>query len=131
VLPRLALAAMAVVALAYLAVGLRNVVLTDRAGELAALPDPTPMQVDEAERLLERARLLDPDTRSLLLEGALLAAHGDQREGVALAERAVRREPDNVLAWGVLAEITRRVDPERSRAAAARRSELSPPVPED
>jgi predicted Zn-dependent protease len=125
---RLALAAIALLALAFLSIGLRNVVLTDRAQDLATLPDPSAAQVDEAARLYERARLLDPDTRPLLLEGALLAGAGRQDEGAALVERAVRREPDNVLAWGVLAEITRESNPARSRAAEARRLELSPPV---
>jgi predicted Zn-dependent protease len=128
-LARVALAALAFLALAYLSIGLRNVVLTERAERLAALPDPAPAQVDEAERLFERARLLDPDTRPLLLEGGLLAERGRRTEGRALVERAVEREPDNVLAWGVLAELTREADPARSRAAESRRLELSPPVP--
>jgi Flp pilus assembly protein TadD len=79
---------------------------------------------------LERARLLDPDTRPLLVEGRLLAAQG-RNEGRALLERAVEREPDNVLAWSVLAIVTQEADPERSREARARMRELSPPVPPD
>jgi predicted Zn-dependent protease len=130
-LARVALAALALLALAYLSVGLRNVVLAERAERLAALPDATPAQVAEAERLLERVRLLDPDTRPLLAEAVLLTSHGRTEEGRALAERAVRREPDNLLAWGVLADVTRQADPARSRAAEARRRELSPPVPPD
>jgi predicted Zn-dependent protease len=129
VLGRVALAAVALLVLAYLAVGLRNVVLAERGERLAAVENPTAAQVDEAERLLERARLLDPDTRPLLAEAALLTAHGSRREGRALVERAVRREPDNVLAWGVLADLTRESDPARSRAAEVRRRALSPPVP--
>lgn len=64
------------------------------------------------------------------MEGSLLAARGGARarEGLAMLELAVRREPDNVVAWGVLAGATRRLDPERSRAARARSRELSPPV---
>ena len=61
-------------------------------------------------------------------------ARGEGREpeeGVALIEEAVRREPDNVVAWAVLASATRRLDPERSRAARARADELSPPVPSE
>jgi len=127
-LARVALAMLALLALAYLSIGLRNVVLTDQAQRIAALPDPSTAQVDDAERLFERARLLDPDTRPLLLEGALLVGAGRQGEGLALVERAVEREPDNVLAWGVLAAVTREADPARSRAAEARRLELSPPV---
>ena len=128
-LARVALAALALVAIGYLAVGLRNVVLAERGESLAALPEPTPAQVDESENLMERVRLLDPDTRPLLVEGALLAANGREEEGLALVEEAVEREPDNVLAWSVLAEVTRRTDPQRSREAQARQRELSPPVP--
>ena len=89
--------------------------------------------MDEAANLLEDARFLNPDVQPLLAEGALLAARGGRRaaEGVALLEKAVRREPDNVFAWGVLASATRRLDPERSRAAQARVDELSPPVPSE
>jgi predicted Zn-dependent protease len=127
---RVALATIALLALAYLSIGLRNVVLSDRGARLAALENPTDAQVAEAEDLLERARLLDPDTRPLLVEGGLLAAHG-RDEGLALIERAVETEPDNVLAWSVLAAATREADPARSRAARARMRELSPPVPRD
>jgi predicted Zn-dependent protease len=130
VLGRVALAALALVALAYLTIGLRNVVLAERGERLAALLGPTAAQVDEAERLLERARMLDPDTRPLLVEGRLLAAQG-RPEGRALLERAVEREPDNVVAWSVLAEATRAAAPARSQAALARMRELSPPVPPD
>jgi predicted Zn-dependent protease len=127
---RIALAAVALLALAYLTIGLRNVVLAERGERLAALLDPTAAQVDEAEDLLERARLLDPDTRPLLVEGTLLAAR-QEPEGRALLERAVEREPDNVLAWSLLADAMREVDPARSREARARMRELSPPVPRD
>jgi predicted Zn-dependent protease len=127
---RIALAAVALLALAYLTIGLRNVVLAERGARLAALENPTDAEVAEAEDLLERARLFDPDTRPLLVEGGLLAAQG-RDEGVALIERAVEREPDNVLAWSVLAAATREADPARSRAARARMRELSPPVPPD
>jgi predicted Zn-dependent protease len=130
VLARAAVAAVALLALAYLAVGLRNVVLAERGERLAADFEATSAQVDEAEDLLERARLMNPDTRPLLVEGRLLAARGAD-EGRALLERAVEREPDNVVAWSVLAEATREADPARSREALARMRELSPPVPPD
>ena len=129
-LARAAVGAVALLAVAYLSIGLRNVDLAERGERLAALPDPTAAQVDEAADLLTRARLLDPDTRPLLVEGRLVAARGDD-EGRALLERAVEREPDNVLAWSVLAVATREADPARSREAQARMRELSPPVPPD
>jgi predicted Zn-dependent protease len=127
---RVLIAVLALAALGWLGVSLRGLDLSERGERLALAPDATPAQVDEAARLLEDARFLNPDVRPLVAKGALLAARGGRRapEGVALLEEAVRREPDNVVAWGVLASATRRLDPERSRAARARARELSPPV---
>jgi hypothetical protein len=127
---RVLIAVLAVAAIGWLGVGLRGLGLSERGERLSVVPRATRAQVDEAARLLEDARFLNPDVRPLLAEGALLVAHGGPRvpEGLALLEEAVRREPDNVVAWGVLASVTRRVDPERSRAARARAVELSPPV---
>ena len=127
---RVLIAVLAVAAIAWLAIGLRGLGLSERGERLSVAPGATPAQVDEAARLLEDARFLNPDVRPLLAKGSLLVARGGRRapEGVALLEEAVRREPDNVVAWGVLASATRRVDPERSRAARARADELSPPV---
>jgi predicted Zn-dependent protease len=125
---RLAIAVVAVLAIAWLGINLRGYALSERGERLAATANATPAQVREAEKDLEDARFLNPDTRPLLAEGALLAAQGGSRapEGLALLERAVRREPDNLVAWGVLAEATRRLDPERSREARRRVRELSP-----
>jgi predicted Zn-dependent protease len=130
-LVRVLIAVLAVAALAWLGVGLRSLGLSERGERLSTVPDASPAQVDEAARLFEDARFLNPDVRPLLSKGALLVARGGSRapEGMALLEDAVRREPDNVLTWGVLASATRRLDPERSRAARARANELSPPVP--
>jgi predicted Zn-dependent protease len=127
---RVAVAVVAVVALAWLGVNLRGFGLSERGERLAATPNATPVQVEEAERALADARFRNPDTRPLLVEGSLLAARGGRRarEGIELLERAVRREPDNLLAWGVLADATRRLDPARSRVARQRARELSPPV---
>ena len=124
------LALVAVLAIAWLGLNLRGLGLSERAERIAATPDAAPAQVDEAERLLEDARFLNPDTRPLIVEGSLLARQGGKRarEGLALLEQAVRREPDNLVAWGVLAGATRSLDPERSREAQARERELGPPV---
>lgn len=127
------IAALALAVLAWLGIGLRGLGLSERADRLSTAPGRAPAQVDEAARLLEDARFLNPDLGPLLAKGVLLVAHGGRRapEGVALMEEAVRREPDNVLAWGLLASATRRLDPERSRVARARAHELSPPVPSE
>ena len=131
---RVLVALVALVALAWLGVSLRGYDLYERGERLAFAEGASPAQVDEAARLLEDARFLNPDTRPQLTKGALLASRGDareRREGLELLEEVARDEPDNVLVWGVLASVTRRLDPERSRAARARGSELSPPVPAD
>jgi predicted Zn-dependent protease len=128
---RILIAVVAVAALGWLAVNLRGYDHFVRGERLAFAPHATQAQADQAAELLEDARFLNPDTRPLLSKGALLVARGGARmqEGLALLEEAVRREPDNVLAWGVLASATRRLDPQRSRAARARVHELSPQVP--
>jgi predicted Zn-dependent protease len=112
----------------WLALGYRSTDLGEDGERLAERPGQTPAQVREAEDTLERARFLNPDTRPLLVEGLLLATHGRYDEGIDLLERGVRREPDNVVAWGVLAQATSRRDPARSREARAEIRTLSPPV---
>ena len=121
-------------AITWLGVNLRNLNRFEDGERVALAAGTTPAQVDEAVRLFEDSRFLTPDTRPMLSEGSLLVARGDRREraqGLNLLEQAVRREPDNVLTWGVLAAATRRLDPERSRVARARARELSPPVDSD
>lgn len=130
-LARVLVAVVAVAALAWLALNLRDLNRFEDGERLALAPNTTRSQVDEAARLLEDSRFLNPDTRPMITEGAMLVARGDAREGRALLEKAVHREPDNVVAWAVLAAATRRLDPERSRQARARAAELSPPVPSE
>lgn len=117
----------AVAALAWLALGLRSLGQTERAERIAA----DPAQLDAAVDALEDARTLNPDSRPQLLQGALLVRAGGARarQGLELLEDVVEREPENLIAWGLLAGATERTDPERSRAARARMRELSPPVP--
>jgi predicted Zn-dependent protease len=131
---RVLLVVLSLAAIAWLAISLRGYDRYERGEQLAFAPDAGQAPVEEAARLLEDSRFLNPDTRPLLTKGALLVARGEggePEEGVALIEEAVRREPDNVVAWAVLASATRRLDPERSRAARARADELSPPVPSE
>jgi predicted Zn-dependent protease len=131
VIARVAVLAFAVIVLAWLAVNLRGYDRLEDGQRLALAPNATDASAREAARLLEDARFLNPDTRPTLAKGSLLVARGGPgvKEGRALLEEAVRREPDNVVAWAVLASATRRLDPRRSRQAQARALELSPPVP--
>ena len=125
---RVTIAFIAVVAIAWLAVGYRSVVLGERGERLAERPGQNAAQVREAERTLERARFLNLNTRPLLVEGLLLARHGRYQEGIDLLEKGVQREPDNVVAWGILAQATARRDPARSQEAQRQIARLSPPV---
>ena len=127
-LTRVLVALLAIAAIVWLALGYRSTDLSEDGERLAERPDQTPAQVREAEDTLERARFLNSDSRPLLLEGLLLATHGRYEEGTRLLERAVQREPDNVVAWGVLAQATTRRDAARARQARAEIRRLSPPV---
>ena len=123
-------AVLAIAAIAWLGLTYRSTVLSERGERQAERRDQTAAQVREAERTLEDARSLNPDTRPLFVEGFLLATHGRYEEGIDLLERGVRREPDNVVGWGILAQATARQDPARSREARAEILRLSPPVKE-
>jgi predicted Zn-dependent protease len=132
VIARVVIVAVAVLAIAWLGVNLRGYDRFEDGQRLALAPNATDATAKQAERLLQDARFLNPDTRPTIAKGALLVARGGARakEGMALLEEAVREEPDNVVAWSVLASATRRLDPQRSRQARARAAELSPPVPD-
>jgi predicted Zn-dependent protease len=131
VIARILVVGVAVLALAWLGVNLRGYDRFESGQRLALAPNATDASARQAARLLDDARFLNPDTRPLLAEGSLLVARGGPgvRRGRAMLEDAVRKEPDNVVAWAVLASATRRVDPARSQQARARALELSPPVP--
>lgn len=130
-LTRVLVALLAIAAIVWLALGYRSTDLSEDGERLAERPDQTPAQVREAEDTLERARFLNSDSRPLLLEGLLLATYNRYDEGIELLERGVRREPDNVVGWGLLAQATASRDPARSREARAEILRLSPPVKDE
>jgi hypothetical protein len=97
ILTRCALIAVALVAAAWLAVGVRALDL-ESAARTAAYADGnaslSPMERERGRSALRDARLLSVDRKPLLDEGLLLFAAGRRQQGIAIAERVVREEPD-------------------------------------
>lgn len=92
---------------------------------------PTPLTAQQRERagaLLDRAGRLSLDTRVDIERGTLRARAGDLRGARAQFESVVRREPENLEAWALLARVAERYDPARAAAARARVRRLAPPV---
>lgn len=120
--PRVALVVVALFALAWLAVMERDARLLDRGAD-AVRPGATAAELGRAQDDLEAARLLNPDTRPDQELALLHEARGDSERALATMEDVVRREPDDLVAWGVLAVLARGDDPavEARAVAAARR----------
>jgi hypothetical protein len=98
---RVSVALVALAMLVWLGVMERNVRLQAGAVDAlrtgSALRDPARTQAD-----LRRARLLNPDTAPDVTRAVVYRAVGRPRQAVVLLENVVRREPDNLAAWGVL-----------------------------
>ncbi|MGH2764248.1 MAG: hypothetical protein ACRDL4_08480 [Thermoleophilaceae bacterium] len=125
---RIVLALVALLAAGWLAVSWRDARLEARGQELARMPveqldDRT---VREADDLLRRARLLNPDL-SLQYDRAVLTLRaGRLDEGLARLRRYLRAEPEHREAWGVMSAASSRTRPETSRRALRRFRALGP-----
>jgi O-antigen ligase len=111
-----------------LAVSLRSALLLRDARDVMG-PSPAGLsrpEADRALRLLHRASELNADSEPEIQEIALLFLQKRDRESAEVAERLVRDEPGNVVAWRLALGLRRRLDPERAPAAAARVRELDP-----
>jgi hypothetical protein len=128
---RVGLGLVAAAAVAWLAVLLHGVALRED-GQKIALRDPRSLsgaEVTRAVSLLRRAEAHTPDTEPILDQAALLVRVGQVRRSRPLLEDIVRREPENVQAWAVLALATQTTDPGRAAVARARVTVLAPLVP--
>jgi hypothetical protein len=102
VIARILLAAVALVVVGWLALGLRSAVLTERGRQQildtfnanAPAPETTRM-LARAERDLSAAGLLNPDREPRSLRAKALAGMGDRRRARVLARQGIRDEPDN------------------------------------
>ena len=99
---RFALVVVALVAGAWLAVGVRAVALEDDANavlsQVRAGPLPRP-ELNAAIDDLDRAGRFSPDQAPVILQGQLLYAEGRLDQARAAARRATDAEPDNLQAW--------------------------------
>ena len=80
----------------------------------------------DAESDFRAARRLNPDTTPDVQRAYLYALSSRTREGAALLEDVVRREPENRSAWGVLEDITRASEPVTARRAREALNRLDP-----
>jgi hypothetical protein len=118
--PRIAVAAVAVLVLAWLAVMERDWRLQED-GAAALQPGSTPAQLARAEDDLKASRLLNPDPAPDMNLALLASARRQPERALAGIEDVVRREPDNLSAWAILAVLSRDDAAARARAFAARR----------
>jgi predicted Zn-dependent protease len=127
---RIALIAVSLVAIAWLATGWRAARLESRASATVgdrSLAGTT--RVNRASSLFERSRRFNPDTRPILLEaGLLLFVDSGRPRALRLIGDVLRREPDNVYAWNLLAQGPAGTNPALVARAKARVRVLSPPV---
>jgi hypothetical protein len=117
---RAAVAVVAVAVLAWLAVMERDLRL-----RTSGLQAASAHQLDRAGRDLRASRLLDPDTAPDLSLAFLAQARGRRGAAIAQVEDVLRREPDNLSAWGLLYRFAPG-DPARAARALAARRRLDP-----
>jgi hypothetical protein len=118
VLPRLALAVVAVLVVAGLGLMERNERLLAR-GQAAVDGPLGPREAARAASDLRAARLLNPDTTPELQLARLHAGQGRRDQAVALTRDVIGREPDNLLAWSLLLFLVGDDDPAAERQAQA------------
>ena len=124
VVARSALVLIALVAGAWLVLGVRALELESEAGISRAGPRTMPLEpqdVEPALRALRRSRLLSVDKAPLLDEGLVLSSNGRRHEGIRVVRRVTAEEPDNLDAWLSLYYLYSTANNRERAAWAARR----------
>jgi tetratricopeptide (TPR) repeat protein len=122
-LVRFTLIAVALLVVAWLALALRATRLEAEGRELLDSGETrplTPADVEAGLDTLRRARQFNTDSDARLTQAALLAQQGRGREAIAVAERIVKDEPDNLEAW-VLVYVSSAFTSDAPRAVQALR----------
>jgi hypothetical protein len=122
---RVAVGLVAVLVLGWLAVMERDLRLQAR-GVHASGRLEVAGNAARADSALRAARLLNPDTAPDLIRAVLYQGQGRERDASALIAGVLRREPDNLAAWGQLYLLTRGSEPATARRALAAAARLDP-----
>jgi predicted Zn-dependent protease len=122
---KFAIGLVAVLAIVWLGVTERDTVLQDR-GVSASGRLSVPGNDARAEAAFRGARLFNPDTTPDVGRAFLYLARGQRARATALLEDVLRKEPDNLTAWGVLYNVSREHDPATAKRALAARARLDP-----
>jgi cytochrome c-type biogenesis protein CcmH/NrfG len=109
---RIALVVIALAAGAWLALGVRALEL----------------EADETVSSLRDARLLSADKEPLVNEGLQLFASGRREAGLAVAERVVAEEPDNLEGWLALSYFYAGLNDSKRAAHALRMARALNPL---
>ena len=120
---RIVMLAVAVLAAAWLAVGLYSSRLLARAEN----PHPGDTVADRVDRL-HRAEFLNPSTEFKVREAQIRLESGDRREATRLLREVVSREPDNRQAWAGLVQSQQETNLPAARRAFNELRRLVPPV---
>jgi hypothetical protein len=102
VLVRSLVAVAALVAIAWLAIGLRATVLEEKGRDALERGNLTAGELTDALDDLRDAAFANPGTAPSLIEARLLAADGRPDAALAVAEEVVADEPENLEAWALV-----------------------------
>ena len=124
---RIALAAVAVIVLAWVGIALRDQILLQDAGNvLFQTPPPPQSRFDDALRQMKDSDFLNPDQTGKIDRARFLLLHKDPRGALRLADQVVADEPDNIAGWSVVYLAGLQVDPARQQAAIVAITRLDP-----
>jgi hypothetical protein len=122
---RVGLAAVAVFVIAWLGVMEHDARQLER-GVKAAGVGHIPANAARAEEAFRDARVLNPDTEPDVGRAFLYFGTNRRTQARALVEDVLRREPDNLTAWGLLFRVANHVDPAAEQRALQARRRLDP-----
>jgi hypothetical protein len=126
-LPRTAVALVAVLAVAWSAVLLRDERLARGAEDrITGNPEMSDGEFARTMEAFEAAELLNPGTQWTLVRANVLLLR-DKPEALRVADSILADEPDNLGAWVVVHKATQGRDPRRAAEALAQIRRLNPP----